>query len=213
MVATADLLTPNAVFAELPSRERVTRVAAALEANEFNVIVVDTPEQAKEAALALVPEGAEVFDALSETLNAIGVSSEILESGRYNPVRPKLMELYAKGDRAGMRLIGATPDVMLGSVHAVTESGELIVGSGSGSQLGPYAYSAGSVILVAGAQKIVRTIDEGLRRLREYSLPRENERMQAAYGRPSSLNKILILNREFVPGRTTVILVNAELGF
>jgi hypothetical protein len=116
-------------------------------------------------------------------------------------------------DRAGMRKIGAAPEVMIGSVHAITEDGEALIASGSGSQLGPYAYSAGSVIWVVGAQKVVTDLEEGLRRLREYSHPREDARFRAERGSPSSLNKILILNRESVPGRTTVILVNEELGY
>lgn len=213
MVATSEVLTPNPVFATLPSRERVTRVAVALEANGFRAIVVDTAAQAREAVLALLPEGAEVFDAASQTLEALGMTEEIAQSGRYQPVRPKLMELYAQGDRAGMRKIGAAPEVMIGSVHAITEEGEALIASGSGSQLGPYAYSAASVIWVVGTQKLVADIDEGLRRLREYSFPREDARMRALTGQPSSLNKILILNREMVPERTTVILVNEKLGY
>lgn len=213
MVATSEVLTPNPVFATLPSRERVTRVAVALEANGFRAVVVDTAAQAREAVLALLPEGAEVFDAASQTLEALGMTEEIAQSGRYQPVRPKLMELYAQGDRAGMRKIGAAPEVMIGSVHAITEDGEALIASGSGSQLGPYAYSAASVIWVVGTQKLVADIDEGLRRLREYSYPREDSRWRALTGKPSSLNKILIINRESVPERTTVILVNEELGY
>jgi hypothetical protein len=123
------------------------------------------------------------------------------------------MELYAQGDRAGMRKIGAAPEVKVGSVHAITDHGEALVGSGTGSQLGPYAYSAAKVIWVVGAQKLVTDVEEGLRRLREYSHPREDARMRALYGSPSSLNKILIVNREPVPERTTVILVNEEVGY
>ncbi|MCC6792315.1 MAG: LUD domain-containing protein [Thermomicrobiales bacterium] len=212
VVATDPVLTPNEIFAELAPREIVSKVAVALEANGFNAVVVENAGQAREAVLALLPEDAEIFEASSTSLEAIGVIDEI-NSGRYRPIRPRLMELYAQGDRPGMRRIAAAPDVMLGSVQAVTERGEVIVGSGSGSQLGPYAYTAGSVIWVVGAQKIVRDLDEGMRRLREYSLPLEDVRSQAVYGFRGMLNKILILNREPLPGRTTVILVNEALGF
>jgi acyl-CoA hydrolase len=212
MVAATETVAPNPDFAALAPRALVSRVAVALEANGFNAVVVDTAEQARDAVLALVPEGAEIFDAASKSLEAIGITAEI-NSGRFRPIRPRLMELYAQGDRPGMRRIAAAPDVMLGSVQAVTETGEVIVGSGSGSQLGPYAYTAGSVVWVVGAQKIVRDLEEGMRRLREYALPLEDVRSQAVYGFPGMLNKILILNREPVPGRTTVVLVNQELGF
>ena len=102
---------------------------------------------------------------------------------------------------------------MLGSVHAVTESGALMTASMSGSQLGPYASGAGRVILVVGTQKIVSDLDEGLRRINEYSLPLEDARAQAAYGIRSAVNKVLIINREIVPERITVVLVDEVLGF
>jgi len=108
--------------------------------------------------------------------------------------------------------LGAAPDYILGSAHAVTDSGEIVVGSGSGSQLGAYAYAADHVILVIGHQKLVRDLDEGLRRLREYSLPREFARMQAAGFPGSVLAKTLVLHHER-GDRTMVILVPETLGF
>jgi hypothetical protein len=88
----------------------------------------------------------------------------------------------------------------------------VIVGSGSGSQLGAIAYAAGAVFLVVGHQKLVATLDEGLRRLREYSLPREYLRMQSAGYPGSLLTKTLLVERE-PRGRITVILVPETLGF
>ena len=110
------------------------------------------------------------------------------------------------------RLISA-PDVMLGSVHAVTETGSLVAASAGGSQLGPYAAGAGRVILVVGTQKIVSDLDEALRRIDEYALPLEEARAQAAYGKHTGVNKILIINRELLPGRITVVFVDEVLGF
>jgi len=111
-----------------------------------------------------------------------------------------------------MRKLAAAPDYIVGSAHAVTDSGEIIVGSGSGSQLGAYAYAAGRVILVVGHQKLVHDLEEGLRRVREYCLPREHARMQSI-GRPGSLlAKTLIISYDR-PGRITVILVPETLGF
>ena len=107
----------------------------------------------------------------------------------------------------------SAPEVMLGSVHAVTESGALLAASMSGSQLGPYASGAGRVILVVGTQKIVSDLEEGLRRINDYSFPLEDARAQAAYGIRSAVNKVLIINREIVPDRITVVLVDEALGF
>jgi hypothetical protein len=112
-----------------------------------------------------------------------------------------------------IRRLTAAPDVMLGSVHAVTEAGALLTASMGGSQLGPYVSGAGRVILVVGTQKIVSDLEEGLRRIYDYSFPLEDARAQAAYGIHSAVNKILIINREIMPGRITVVFVDEVLGF
>jgi hypothetical protein len=112
-----------------------------------------------------------------------------------------------------MRKIGASPDYVVGSVHAVTEQGQVLVASASGSQLGPYASGSGTVIWVVGAQKIVPDLEEGFRRINEYSYPLEDARAQEAYGMSSAINKILIVNGEFRPRRITVVLVKERLGY
>ena len=112
-----------------------------------------------------------------------------------------------------IRRLSAAPDVMLGSVQAVTETGSLVTVSASGSQLGPYASGAGHVILVVGTQKIVADLAEALRRIDDYVFPLEDARAQAAYGVHSGVNKVLIINREYTPGRITVVFVDEALGF
>jgi hypothetical protein len=112
-----------------------------------------------------------------------------------------------------IRRLGASPDIMLGSVHAITETGSLVAASASGSQLGPYASGAGKLILVVGTQKIVDGLEGALRRIDEYVFPLEDARAQAAYGVHSGVNKLLIINREWIPGRITVILCVETLGF
>jgi hypothetical protein len=121
------------------------------------------------------------------------------------------MDRKTQGDE--IRRLGAAPDFMLGSVHAVTETGSLLAASMSGSQLGPYISGAGRVILVAGTQKIVSDLEEGLRRIDEYAYPLEDARAQAAYGIRSAVNKVVVINREITPGRITVVLVDEVLGF
>ncbi len=114
--------------------------------------------------------------------------------------------------RAEIRKLISNPDVVIGSVHAITEMGEVLIASASGSQLSSIASGADKVIWVAGTQKLVSTLREGFRRIREYSYPLENIRAQQVYGRPSAINKILIFNGE-LPGRITMILVKQNLGF
>ena len=110
------------------------------------------------------------------------------------------------------KLVGA-PDYAAGSVHAVTEDGRVLIASNTGSQLGPYASSAGKVIWVVGAQKIVKDVNEGLRRIEEYSYPLEEVHMQELYKMSTNVNKVLIVNREIRPNRITMIIVKEELGF
>ena len=109
--------------------------------------------------------------------------------------------------------MGGAPDYAAGSVHAVTEDGQVLIVSNTGSQLGPYASGAGNIIWVVGAQKIVKDLDEGLQRIYEYCLPREKVHMQQLYNTGTGVNKILIVNKEFRPNRITMIIVKEELGF
>jgi L-lactate utilization protein LutC len=204
--------SPNEVFARPSTRDRLERVAVALAGRGFRADVVDSGAEARRLVLEEIPDGAEVHSALSETLRELGITAEIDESGRYDSVRAKLNAMDRETQGREMRKLGAAPDVIVGSAHAITDDGIVLVGSGSGSQLGAYAYAAGDVILVVGHQKIVRDIDEGLRRIREYSLPLEFARMQSAGYAGSLLAKTLILEAE-PRGRVHVILVDESLGF
>ena len=169
--------------------------------------------EAREIVLGLIPAGAQVHHGASETLEVTGITDEIEKSGRYEPLRPRIWSMDRGTQADEIRRLGAAPDVMLGSVHAVTDAGSLITASMGGSQLGPYVSGAGRVILVVGTQKIVSDIEEGLRRIDEYAFPLEDARAQAAYGIHSGVNKVLIINREISPGRITVVLVDEVLGF
>lgn len=205
-------LIPNNEFAKLASDERVTRVAQALKTNNMDVLIAETGEEAKQLVLDLVPKGAEVYSNVSKTLEKIGLSEELDKSGRYNAVRPKVLSLDRKTQKDMIRKIRSTPDYIIGSVQAITEAGQVLTASGSGSQIASYAYGAAKVIWVVGAQKLVRDLDEAFRRIAEYSYPLEDARMQEAFGRNSSVNKTLIINRD-APGRITIVLVKENLGF
>jgi NAD(P)-dependent dehydrogenase (short-subunit alcohol dehydrogenase family) len=204
---------PNAEeFARPAAADRLERTAEALRGRGFHVHVAADGAEAKQLVMDAVPEGAEVHTALSETLTELGIRAEIEESGRYDSVRAKLAQLDRETQGREMRKLGAAPDYILGSVHAITDDGVVMVGSGSGSQLGAYAYAAGAVILVVGHQKLVRDVPHGLRRLREYALPREYSRMQSVGYAGSILTKTLLIEHE-PGGRITVILVPETLGF
>ncbi len=200
-------------FGTVAGDARVRRTAAALQANGISVLRAATATEAKEVVLGLIDEGSEVHHGASMSLDVAGISDEIDGSGRYDSLRPRMVSMDRETRANEIRRLSSAPDVMLGSVHAVTETGSLLAASSSGSQLGPYASGAGRVILLVGTQKIVSDLEDGLRRINEYALPLEDARAQAAYGMHSGVNKVLIINREIMPGRITVVFVDEVLGF
>jgi L-lactate utilization protein LutC len=203
----------NRRFGTVADEARVERAAAALEANGISVLRAADKAEAKRVVLGLIPDGAQVYHGASKTLEATGITEAIETSGRYDPVRPRIwsMDRQTQGDE--IRRLTSSPDVMLGSVHAVTETGSLVTASMGGSQLGPYVSGAGRVILVVGTQKIVSDLDEAMRQVYDYAYPLEDARAQAEYGIHSGVNKLLVIDREITPGRITVVLVGEALGF
>ena len=199
-------------FAEPASEEQIARAVQALTANNIRAIVVDDRAAALRALLEVLPEGAEVFTASSQTLEAMGALKAINESGRFDAIRPKLLKLDRQTQGREMRKLAGSPDYVVGSVHAITEQGQVLVASGGGSQLASYVYGAGKVVWVAGTQKIVADLNEGFRRIDEHSLPLEDARMRQTRGVGSLVGKVLIFNRE-PAGRTTLILVREALGY
>lgn len=208
-----DLMKPNQEFSKLADSKTIAKAVSALEGNGIKAIVVENGSQAKKEALGIIPEGAEVFTATSQTAEIVSLAKEINESGKYDSVRNKLMSMDRNTQAREMAKLGAAPDFVVGSVHALTEDGQLMIASATGSQLPAEAYSAGKVIFLVGTQKIVKNLQEGLRRIYEYSYPLEDARAQKAYGMRSGVNKILIINKEMTPERITVIFVKENLGF
>jgi LUD domain len=200
-------------FAVVADDATVTRAAAALEANGITVLRAADLGEAKQLVLDLIPAGSQVHHGASVSLQSADIVGEIERSGRYEPLKPRIWSMDRETEADEIRRLSAAPDVMLGSVHAVTESGTLVTASLSGSQLGPYASGAGKVILVVGTQKIVSDLDEAFRRIEEYAFPLEDARAEAEYGIHSAVNKVLIVNREMTPGRITVVFVDEALGF
>ena len=167
-------------FGTLAAEARVRRTAAALAANGFSVLRATDAAEAKEVVVRLIPVGSQVHHGASQSLEASGIIDAIEKSGRFDPVRPRIGALDRQTEADQIRRLSAAPDVMLGSVHAVTETGSLLAASMGGSQLGPYVSGAGRVILVVGTQKIVSDLQEGLRRIDQYAFPLEDARAQAA---------------------------------
>jgi hypothetical protein len=211
MLPTLTKLSPNLDYARLAGDGQIERTARALEANGIRVLVAADGEEARARLFEIIPAGAEVFTATSRTLDELGVPAEV--ERRYDSVRARLATMDRRTQAREMVKLGAVPEYTVGSVHAVTEDGAVVVVSNTGSQLAGYAASAAHVVWVVGAQKIVPDLDEAMKRIREYTFPLEDERALQAYGRNTSIGKLLIVYKEAVPGRTTMIIVKQKLGF
>jgi hypothetical protein len=211
--ATGPSKDAEAEFSPMASIEQIRAVASALERNGITCNLVDSGEEARMAVQSILPVGAEVYNNTSRTLEVIGVAEDIERSGQYQPLRPRLYQMDREMQDREMRQLAASPDWVVGSVHALTEEGSLLIASASGSQLAPIVSGAGHVIFVIGVQKIVSDFNTGLRRIYEYCFPLEDRRARQAYGVPSGVNNVLIINKAIFPGRISAILVNEPLGF
>lgn len=201
----------------LASEESLNKTITALKNASIESIVVETGAEAKKKVTELLPKNAEVMQMTSVTLDTIGVSEEINESGKYDSVRNKLFKLDRNTQGRQMQQLGTAPEWTVGSVHAVTEDGKVLIASNTGSQLSAYVYGSAHVIWVVGTQKIVKNLDEGMKRVYDYVLPLETKRARKAYNQPdtfhSNVSKLLIVNKEVVPQRITIIFVKEKLGF
>jgi hypothetical protein len=200
-------------FTQPASEATLQTVAERLRERNFETIIVTTGTEAKAAVMERIPDGVEIHSGKSKTLEDIGVFAELMGSDRYDFVRKRTSKMDRKTQMREIRKLGASPDFMLGSVQALTEAGQLVVASASGSQIGPYAAGAETLILVVGSQKIVPDLDTALRRITEHVQPYEDARLREQMGIGTKLTRILILERDFNPGRTTVVLVREPVGF
>src|SRR5438093_11324887 len=148
----------------------------------------------------------------SVTLQETGIAPAIDDGGPYESARNKLMALDFATQLQEMKEIGGQPDYALGSVHAVTRDGTLVIASSSGSQLASYAWGAANVIFVVGAQKLVPSLEAARERIYQHSLVLEDARAIAAYGQNSFVGKILQIHQE-LPGRTHIVLILKSVGF
>jgi LUD domain len=204
---------PATLFTDPAPAPNLERAAAALTAHGFTAEILDDAAAARARIRDLIPEGASVFTGASETLRLSGIDADINTSGRYQAIRPRVLAIDRATGADDIRLLLASPDVAVGSVHAVTETGSLVVASGSGSQLPGYAGGAARAIWIAGAQKVVPDLATALRRVEDHCLPLESARTQVAHGWPSAINRLLILHAEPYPGRGTLLLLRQAIGF
>jgi len=203
-------------YTALASEEVLKKTAAALKERNFNPVIVATKEDALAKIKMLIPQGASVMNGSSTTLQQVGFV-DYLKSGKH-PWRNLHAEVLAEADPAkqqSLRRQALLADYYLGSVHALSEAGELIVASNSGSQLPHIVFSSPNVIFVVGTQKITPTLADAEARLREYVVPLEDARMKSTGAAGTKLNKLFhYFGEPAYTGRNiTIVLVKEKLGF
>jgi hypothetical protein len=199
-------------FTALPDEETLQATVVALEEHGFSVEVTDDLDSARAAVLARIPAGSSVMTNTSMTLQETGIADAINNGGPYESARNKMFALDFATQAQEMKAIGGQPEYALGSVHAVSRDGTLVIASASGSQLASYAWGAANVIFVVGAQKLVPDLETARERIYNHSLKLEDARAYAAYGQNSLVGKILEIHQE-PPGRIHVVLIRQVVGF
>lgn len=191
----------------------IQRTVASLKSRNIEAMVVENGEAAREKLIQLIPDGAELFKGTSETLDSIGYSDYVRESDRYKYLNGAIAAETDPAKQRELRRLSSVAEYFVGSVHAVAETGEVVIASGSGSQLGAYAYGARHVIWVVGTQKICPTLTEAIARVRGYSLEKHDQWL-VEHGRSASpLGKLLIYENEQAPGRVQMLLIKQNVGW
>jgi L-lactate utilization protein LutC len=205
--------TATTMFTQPAPGHRLEQTAMALREHNFAVEILDDAAAARARVPQLIPAGTSVLTTSSETLRLSGIDDDINASGRYQAIKPRLLAMDRTICTDDIRRLLASPDVVVGSVAAVTETGSLVIASTSGSQLPSFAGGAARAIWIVGSQKVVPDLPGALLRLENHVLPLENRRAQAIYGQPAAINRLLTLNAEPYPGRGTVLLIREAIGF
>jgi hypothetical protein len=199
---------------KLATDEQIAQVISELKKHNIDADVVNTKEEARLKALEMIPKGSEVMTMTSVTLDETGIAEAINNSTDYKSVKNQLSSMDRATQHFEMQKLGAAAEWSIGSVHAVTLKGDVVVASNSGSQLPGYVYGSKYVLWIVGTNKIVQNVEEGIERIYVHTLPLESKRVQKAYGLPHSfVSKIVIFYNEPHQNRIKMILVKEELGY
>ena len=198
----------------IPEEEVIASTVNAIEERGIQVVRASDGNQALARIRELIPPGSEVMNGSSTTLVEIGFQ-ELMDSGKHewNDLKKAVTGENDAQKRARIRRKTVTSDYFLSGVNAIAQTGELVACDATGSRVGAWPYGAGKMLLVAGVNKIVPTLDDALRRIREFTFPIENVRSQNVYGVPSKIGKCVILANEIQPGRVTLILIDESYGY
>lgn len=199
----------------LASKTIVEKTMNALKTRGINPEFIETKEDALNRLKELIPAGSEIMTGGSTTLDQMGFTHILIDGKhKWKNLKDAILSEKDSTKQVELRKKSVTADYMIGSVHAVAETGEVLVVNASGSSIPAYSYSSDNVIWIVGTQKIVPTVEEGFKRLREYCFPLEDKRMKNLGFPGSVLGKFLLFEKEINPNRKiTLIFVNEKLGF
>ena len=192
----------------------VERTREAIERHGISTVLAENKAEALSRLKEMIPRGSQVMTGASTTLDEIGFTETLkLNNEGWKNLKGEILAEKDPAKQMELRARSIFSEYYIGSVQAVTEEGEVVMASASGSQLAAYAFGTKNVIWVAGAQKIVKNLDEALKRVREHSLLLEDKRMKGLGYRGSVIGKILLFERVGMGQKASLILVNAPLGF
>lgn len=204
----------DATLDEHPDGETLEETVANLEANGFEVVVVESPEEALDTIQSHIPAGASVMNGHSTTLEEVGFVDYLSEGDHeWESLPEEIWGIDDDEERQAARREAQTADYFLGGINAIASTGELVAADRSGSRIGAYPFAAGNVVIVSGVNKIVPTLSDAFDRLESVAYPLENERAKEAYGVDSAIAKQLVFRQELEDGRTTIVLVREQLGY
>ena len=204
---------PDGKATTIADRESIQRTVEALAARNVEAFLVEDSKTALAKLQELVPEGSEVFVNTSETLSTIGYTEYMHGNDRYVNLHDLMMAEPDVAAQREFRRKTTTADYFVGSVQAIAETGEIVVASGSGSQVGAYSYGARRLILVAGTQKICPTLAEAEARTRGYTLELHDRWLEGRGSPAAPIGKLLVMEHEPMVGRISLLLIPENLGW
>jgi L-lactate utilization protein LutC len=202
-------------YDQLASPEVVQETISALKERNIEALLVNTKEEALEKIKEMIPAGASVMTGGSTSLNEIGFSDLLVSKNHsWKNLKDEIVAETDPDKQNELRKQSVLADYFLGSVHAVTKDGEVLVASASGSQIPSYVFTSPNVIWVVGVQKIVSDLNAAFDRVKTYVFPLEDQRMKSTGAQGSIIGRWLVFEREIMPSRkVTLIFVNEKLGF
>ncbi|RKD97977.1 lactate utilization protein [Halopiger aswanensis] len=200
-------------FDDRPDEETLETVVSNVEERNIVVHVFDDGDDARDHLADQIPDGAEVMDGHSTTLEEIGFTDVLAAADGFEYAGNALEEIDDDEERSTRRREATTADVFFDGANAIAESGEILGANALGNAVGAWPFGAESLVLVAGTNKIESDWETAVERIREYALPLEDARAREVYGQGSVVGKLVSLEHERVDDRTQLVLIDDELGF